>query len=407
MFQLFSKKETGKEGTAHRIYLDHASATPMTDTVLEAMKPYWQQDFGNAAAIHKEGVAAKRALESARRVVARTLGVQESGVVFTSGGTESNNLALIGSIEAVITSSRPYTAVAVAATAIEHPATTRAVAALATRGVTAQTIPVHETGAIDLQGLRSVITKDTVIVSISYVNSEVGTIADCRAVRRVLDEVGKGFGTYILLHVDAAQAPLWLPCDLPRLGADLLSLDAGKCGGPKGCGVLAWQKGVTLAPTLFGGGQEAGLRPGTEPLPLIVGTATAITEAQHGWKERSEAVSRVRDYFLTALPSVLPQAVVNGALGAARVANNVHISMPGLDSEYAVIVLDAAGIAASTKSACSSKGGGESVVVQAMTGDSALAASTLRFTLGAETTTADIDTTLRLLQKHIAATPLF
>jgi cysteine desulfurase len=209
-------------------------------------------------------------------------------------------------------------------------------------------------------------------------------------------------GTEILLHVDGAQAPLWLPCQLVRIGADLLSLDGGKCGGGKGIGALVMKKGVAITPLLRGGGQEMGLRPGTEPVHLVAAFATALSEAQSDWSSRSEAVKVVRDYAIAEITKRIPKAVLNGPVGEDRVANNIHISIPGIDAEFAVITLDTHGIAASTKSACSSKGGGASAVVLAMTEDEVRASSTLRFTLGPDTTTADIDQLLLVLTKRLA-----
>jgi len=407
MFSLFKRRGV-LSPPSRRIYLDHAAATPMSEVAVTAMGPYWRVDFGNASAIHTEGVRAKRALETARTEVARSLGVQSSGVIFTSGGTESNNLALQGVCRSLVLAGQPYGDQQLFTTAIEHPATLRTSALLREQGVGVVTVPVTILGQVNLTALRALLTKQTVLVSVSYVNSEVGAITDTYAIRRLLDQVQKKFGTNIYLHVDAAQAPLWLPCDLPRLGADLLSLDGGKFGGPKGVGVLAVRKHVALAGIFGGGGQEQGLRPGTEPLSLIVGLAAALNEAQTLHQARAIAVAQIRDYFFTELARELPTAVFNGPpSGSARVANNVHISIPGLDSEYAVIVLDAHGIAASTKSACSSRGGGESAVVLAMTGDSARAASTLRFTLGSETTLADVDWVVAKLKEHLQLVPNF
>jgi cysteine desulfurase len=260
---------------------------------------------------------------------------------------------------------------------------------------------VKEDGRLDMVALRALVDESVVLVTLAYVNSEVGVISDCRGVRRILDEKEKEYGTAIRLHIDAAQAPLWLPCDLSRLGADLLSLDGGKCGGGKGIGALVMKKGVTVAPLLRGGGQEMGLRPGTEPVHLVAAFATALSEAQSAWQSRSETVTRMRDYTIAEITKRIPTAILNGPVGDDRVANNIHISIPGIDAEFAVITLDTHGIAASTKSACSSKGGGASAVVLAMTGDEARAMSTLRFTLGPDTTTHDIDMMLTVLTKHV------
>ncbi len=401
MFKGFYRKT--KKLAAKRIYLDYAAATPMTAAAQAAMLPFLSDTFGNPGGIHKEGVAAKQALEGFRTEVARTLEVQESGVVFTSGGTESNNLAICGVIESLHQSGRAYESMTIVSTKLEHPATLRTLERVASLGVSVVYAPVNVDGQLDHAAFTSLLTSEVVLVTLAYVNSEVGVIADCRKVRRLLDEAEERHNITIRLHVDAAQAPLWLPCQLSRIGADLLSLDGGKCGGGKGIGALVLNKGVTIAPLLRGGGQEMGLRPGTEPVHLIAAFATALAEAQASWQTRRDVVTKVRDYTLGAIAKRLPQAIVNGPQRDARVANNIHISIPGIDAEFAVITLDTHGIAASTKSACSSKGGGASAVVLAMTGDEARAQSTLRFTLGPDTTIADIDRMLDVLTKHIAA----
>ncbi len=389
--------------TQKRIYLDYAAATPMTEAAVAAMTRFLREDFGNPGGIHKEGVIAKRALEEFRMQVARTLEVQESGVVFTSGGTESNNLAIRGVIESLRTAGRDYETMTIISTKLEHPATLRTLEGLAAEGVTVVYAPVREDGQLDMATLRTLVDSSVVLVTLAYVNSEVGVITDTRAVRRLLDDAEKKTGTEILLHVDGAQAPLWLPCQLVRIGADLLSLDGGKCGGGKGIGALVMKKGVTVAPLLRGGGQEWGIRPGTEPVHLVAAFSTALLEAQESWQSRSETVTSVRDYAIAEIAKRIPEAVLNGPLGEHRVANNIHVSIPGIDAEFAVITLDTHGIAASTKSACSSKGGGASQVVLAMTGDEARALSTLRFTLGPDTTTHDIDMMLTVLTLHIQA----
>jgi cysteine desulfurase len=399
----WSRRQTSqpaKTGATQRIYLDYAAAAPMVPAAKAAMLPFLDETFANPGGIHTEGVAAKRAVEEFRRMVAMTLEVQPSGILFTSGGTESNNLAICGVVEALATAGRAYTSMTVVSTRLEHPATMQTLAHLAHKGVVIRYAPVTEQGVIDLAALRGLIDASVVLVTLAYVNSEIGAVTDCRAVRRLLDETALSTRR-ILLHVDAAQAPLWLPCSLSRLGADLMSLDGGKCGGGKGIGALAMGKGISLVPILHGGGQEMGMRPGTEPVHLIAAFATALAEAQQQWQARWTAVTAVRDYAFAQIATRIPTAIVNGPLADRRVANNVHISIPGIDAEFAVITLDVHGVAASTKSACSSKGGGASQVVLAMTGDETRAQSTLRFTLGPDTSQEDIDKMLQILTKHV------
>jgi cysteine desulfurase len=268
---------------------------------------------------------------------------------------------------------------------------------LAEEGVTVQYVPVNEFGQVVLGEVATLLSPKTVLVTVAYVNSEIGTIQDLGAIARVIKKHNHETGATTLLHTDAAQAPLWLPCMLSQHGVDLLSLDAGKFCGPKGVGVLARVKGVELRTVAHGGGQEAGLRPGTEPVALVVGLATALTLAQREWQVCAEHVAAVRDYFMTELIKAIPSVMVNGPTGSNRVANNVNISITGLDSEFAVISLDVAGIACSTKSACSSAGGGESAVVMAISNDKARASSTLRFTLSPDTTKEEIDQVVAVL----------
>jgi cysteine desulfurase len=209
----------------------------------------------------------------------------------------------------------------------------------------------------------------------------------------------KKFGTRIYVHVDAAQAPLWLPCELDALGCDMLSLDAGKCYGPKGVGVLAYIHGVKIAPIVFGGSQEGGLRAGTENTALIVGAVEALAIAQKEWSARAAQVEKERDHFFTMLLSI-PGCVRNGSQ-EKRLANNVNISILGIDSEFAVVKLDAEGISASTKSACGGAKGDGSHVVRTMSGDDSRATSTIRFTLGEDTLRQDLEKTTRILALHV------
>ncbi len=383
-----------------RVYLDHAAATPLLPAVARAMHAVEAVHFANPSAIHAEGVAARKVVDGARAKLARLLAVREPGIVFTGSGTESNNLAIIGTVQARHQAGVAYTDMEVVTTAIEHPSVTRAMEYLETLGVKVLRVPVSELGHITYEKFVAALTPKTVLVSFAYVNSEVGVVQRVSKLARAAAEAAKRWSTSIVVHVDAAQAPLWLPCQLDRLHVDLMSLDAGKCGGPKGVGVVAMRHGVTLAPVLFGGPQEGGLRPATENVSGIVGGVVALMAAQEGYKARAIKVTALRDEFMAALLQI-NCVVINGDR-ESRVANNVNISIPGLDSEFAVICLDEAGIACSTKSACSGAGGGGSHVVKAITGDAARATSTIRFTLGPNTTEAEIKKTVSVLKTHVA-----
>lgn len=398
MFGLFEKKAIAPK----RIYLDYAAAAPTRPEVVAAMLPYLGDLYGNPSAIHSEGRVAKRAVEDARISVARVLGIRSEGVVFTSGGTEGNALAIVGFLTALREAGRAWADMEVVSTATEHPSVGEALAHLATLGVVVRTVTVDSEGMVSPTALAALLSEKTVLVTLAYSNSEIGVVQPVHALVRAVRAFERTHGGItIMFHVDAAQAPLWLPCQLPSLAVDMMTLDGGKCGGPKGSGVLALRRDVTIAPTLWGGGQERNRRPGTENVPAIVGMAVALTFAQASVKERALKVARVRDAGMQLLCSALPSAVLNGPVGESRIANNINISLPGVDTEYAVVALDAAGIAASTKSACAGAGGGESVVVRAVTGDANRARSTLRFTLGEETVTEDLLAVAAVLKKHL------
>lgn len=375
-----------------RIYLDHAASTPTHPYVVQAMLPYLTSQWGNPSAIHAEGRAARSAIETARQEVATILGVRPAGVTFTSGGTEGNVLGIIGYLVALHEAGRPYEEMVVLTTATQHPSISETLTALKDRGVRTVVVPVDAEGFVTEAALRAALSAETVLVALAYANSEVGTVERVHTLARVLRAYERSYLVpRIALLVDAAQAPLWLPCDLPRLGADLLTLDGAKCGGPKGSGILALRKGIEVSAVLFGGGQEQGRRPGTENVAGIVGLATALRLAQAGYEKRARTVATVRDAGIAVLKSALPTLVLNGPVCEGRIANNINISLSGLDTEYAVVVLDTAGIATSTKSACASADGGESAVVMAMSGDIVRSRSTLRLSLGEETTVADIE----------------
>jgi len=381
-----------------RVYLDWAAATPLLSAAHEAMQPFLTDSFANPSAIHREGQEARDAVEAARVQVASVLQVRPEFVTFTGSGTEANNIAILGTIEQLRQSGAAYSDMEIISTVIEHPSVTRTLAHLAVLGVAVRDVAVKESGVIDLNALRELVSEKTVLLTTHYINSEIGTIQPTRAIKKIMREAAPD----ALLHIDAAQAPLWVSCQFESVGADLLSLDAGKCCGPKGVGMLIRKRGVELAPTIYGGGQENGLRPGTENVAGIVGVATAIEWAQASWRERANAVRVVRNQAVEHLLQEIPGAVLNGAdcTSDNRVANNINISIPGLDTEFATVVLDKHGYSVSTKSACSGAGGGASAVVLATTGDLMRAASTLRITPGSGTFLEHLQDLTTVLKDH-------
>lgn len=387
--------------TKKRVYLDYAAATPLGKKVFGAMKPYLTDVFANASAIHAEGQVAKCAVEEARERSARALQVRPEYITFVSGGTESNNLALIGAVEHLRAKGRVYADMEVVTTTIEHPSVLEAMKALEARGVVVRYADVDSEGFVKQDALRALLNEKTILFSVAYANSEIGVVQKVRALKNILVDAEKKFDSKILFHVDAAQAPLWLSCQMEVVHADLLSLDTGKCNGPKGVGLLVKSRRAQVAPVLFGGGQESGLRPGTENTAGIVGASVALEEAQKDFKSRAEKVAKVRDASIEHLLKEIPQAVLNGPTGDERLANNINISIPGLDTEFATVVLDKQGFAVSTKSACAGAGGGESTVVKAISADPARARSTLRISLSPETTLQNIKNLTQVLKTHI------
>ncbi len=394
---IFVEKSTHEK----RIYLDYAAATPIRKEVLEVMQPFFTEQFGNASAIHAEGISARKAIESARKELATVLKIRKEDVIFTSGGTESNHLALSGCIEWIhLNGGRAYADMHIVTTEIEHPSVLEAVSTLQAKGVRVTYLPVTEEGLVEQEVFESSLTTETVLISIAYVNSEIGVVQDIKRLTRGVRAYEREHGTSILVHVDASQAPLWLPCQLDQLGVEMMTLDAGKCYGPKGVGVLAFRHGVKMEAMQRGGSQESGLRAGTENTPFIIGAVEAFTIAQASWKERSVRVAKVRDFFISELLHTVSGSILNGP-STERVANNVNISIPGIDTEFAVVVLDSMGVAASTKSACAGGDSGGSTVVFALHKDIARAASTMRFSLGETTVQSDVAKVVRILHGHV------
>lgn len=384
-----------------RVYLDWAAATPVSVAALQAMQSYFAESFGNPSSIHKEGQISRLAVETAREQVARAVQVRPEFVTFTGGGTEGNNMVILGAIDFLFSQGRAYNSMEIITTHIEHPSIIKAVEHLKILGVGIRYVQVDKDGRIELTHLKEIISEKTVMVSCAYANSEIGTVQAVHGVRKVIREAEGKFSSNILFHLDAAQAPLWLSCQFDAVGVDFLVLDAAKCCGPKGVGILIRSHRAKINQVIFGGGQEQGLRSGTENVPGIVGSGVALMEAQSSWRERAESVSKIRDEGIKMLLTKIPNAVLNGAQGENRLANNINISIPGLDTEYAAVMLDSKGFAVSTKSACAGAGVGESLVVKTISSDPARATSTLRFSLGVDTTIEDLERLTEVLVEHI------
>lgn len=400
-----------------RYYFDHAAATPVLPAVIAAMDPYWSQQFGNASAIHTEGVFAKNSLEAARKRISDALGVTPETCVFTSSTTESVQLAFFGAVHAwqkVHEGERPEIVIS----SIEHDAVLETARALEAEGVLVHRLPVTSDGIIDFAELYPLITMQTVLVSVMLVNNEVGTvqpIADVahivrkwkREVRGVQrDRAPAPEDMYPLLHTDATQAVNYYELNIPQLGVDMLSCNSSKIYGPKGIGLLYRSTNTNLMPTIVGGGQEFGMRAGTEPVMLAVGFAEAFVRAQQMATIESVRLMPLRMQLFSACVEAGKQhnieMFVNGEPEYERVPNNVHVSYAGVDHEYLAILLDKEGFAVATKSACNEREAEEShvlhAIAQAKDSTPGQPLSGLRLTLGLSTTEEDV----RLLGEAIA-----
>ncbi|HVU80313.1 MAG TPA: cysteine desulfurase family protein [Candidatus Paceibacterota bacterium] len=348
-----------------RIYADAAAATPLSRAARRELLRLLEL-YGNPSALHDEAVAAKRELEAARERAAKAIGAHADEIVFTSGGTEGNNLAIFGVLRRLLRVGEDVRAIT---SAVEHASVLEPMRALQKEGLDLVELPVDSRGFVSHKELREALTHKTALVSLQMVNSEVGTVQDIRELAKEIRHARKerlADALPLHFHTDASQAPLWLPLGADRLGIDFMTLDAQKMLGPKGAGLLYARRGTRLEPHIYGGGQERGYRSGTENVALAGSLAAALEEAQTGVKERAERVSAARDYFFDAMHRTLPKARIHGPQGPARVANNANISIPGLDGDMAVVALNAQGIAASVRSACDTDDESPSHVLKAI-----------------------------------------
>jgi cysteine desulfurase len=367
-----------KDKEQKRIYLDYAASTPVDAEVLKTMMPYFAEDFGNANSIHQEGVKAKQALDNARSNLAGILNARSEEVVFTSGGTESNKIA----IESVFDDLKNKHAVT---STIEHPSVLDVFKALEKRGLQVTYVGVGETGVVNPKDVRDAIKENTVLVSIMYVNNEIGTIQPINEIAKVIRSKKKEYSSDIYFHTDASQAPLYLSLNTIKLGVDMMTLGGQKMYGPKGIGCLYKKKDIKI------------IRQGTENIPLIVGFAKALELADVNREEESKRLTELRDYFIEELKKQIPQVELNGSR-EQRSPNNINIYIPNIDGEFFTILLDSKGIACSTKSACKVDDEDEgSYVIEALGHSKERSKSSLRFSLGKTTTRKDIDYVVQTL----------
>jgi cysteine desulfurase len=372
------------------IYFDHNATTPLHPAVWQAMRPLLTDVFGNPSSLHTEGLQARDAVEEARERVAQLVGARGEEIIFTSGGTEADNLAILGSVLAqqrqgghVVTSQ------------IEHPAVLGSCRALETQGFRVTRLRLGSAGVIDPDDLAKALTDDTLLVTLMHANNEVGTIQSIQACTALAHSRG------ILVHTDAVQSVGKIPTQVDDLGVDLLTLSGHKIHGPKGIGALYVRRGTALDPIMTGGPQERGLRGGIEHVAAIVGLGVAAQLAATHMSDEMPQVAALRDHLEQGIQATIPDVLVNGAT-APRLPTTTNVSFKGVDGQSLVVALDLKGVAASTGSACSSGSLEPSHVLIAMGLADEWLQGAVRYSLGSGNTLAEVDAVLHMLPPIVA-----
>lgn len=372
-----------------RIYLDYAATTPVDSRVVEIMASYWSDIFGNPSSLHYYGQMSRKALEETRGIIANALHSEIDEIYFTSGGTESNNLAVIGGARANKNKGKH-----IITTVIEHHSVLHAFHKLENEGFFVTYLPVDSSGILDPKELLKAITKETILVSVMQANNEIGTIQPIKELSYILQ------GNSILFHVDGVQYFPHFKVDVKDLCVDLYSISSHKIYGPKGIGGLYVRNGISLEPLFAGGEQEKGLRPGTENLSAIAGFGEAVRILLKEQDIETKRLVKLRDILISSILSLINGSYLNGD-SVSRLPNNASISFAGLDGESLVISLDLEGIACSTGSACASRGVEFSHVLKGIGLTNEAVRSTLRFTLGRGTTLQEIEKVVKIVHQVV------
>lgn len=391
-----------------RIYMDHAATTYLDPRVKKAMDGFWSGNFGNPSSLYKEGRDAKRAMSAARADIAKIIGARPEEIIFTSGGTEANNLAIFGAAELFFLPSshlnpkgsdgdskskqfKPH----IITTKIEHHSVLNSIKFLEKNGFDVTWLDVSKEGIINPKDVEKSLKPNTVLVSVIYANNEIGTIQPITEIGKILKKHSAVF------HTDACQAAGYLDLNIEKLGVDLMTANSSKMYGPKGVGFLYVKKDLKLQPIMYGGEQEKNLRPGTENVPAIIGLAEAFKIAQKEKNKETKRLTNLRDYFIKRLITEIPKTFLNGN-PKKRLPNNINVSILDVEGEAIVLYLDEYGISCSTGSACSSTSLDPSHVIMALGRPHAYAHGSLRFTLGRKNTKKDIDYVMKILPKIVA-----
>jgi cysteine desulfurase len=407
-----------------RLYFDHAASTPVDPRALRAMHPYFLREFGNPGSLHSFGQKAIAAVDAARESMGKLVGAKHfREIIFTSGATEANNLALRGAVEFYKEHHPDVAHPRIIISSIEHESVLETARALERYGVEIILLPVNKEGVIDIVALKDALNEHTVLVSVMHVNNETGTVQPLREIRFMIDAFKKGLeegsdigaerpaaanlSPYPLFHTDAAQSFLYYYCDVELLGVDMMTLSSHKAYGPKGVGVLYVRRdekaftengGFPIAAQALGGGQEFGLRSGTENVPGIVGFATAARLATETRGKVSARIAALRDELWRRIKSAVPAAEINGPMGDAKAPHILNIYFPGQAAQDLLTRFDRAGLAVSSGSACRSRAAESSYVIEALGYDKARAASSIRFSLGKGTIKRDVIAAARIVE---------
>lgn len=368
------------------------------------MMPYLKEKYGNPGSIHAEGVFARKAVHDAREKIARALHSVPGEIIFTSGATEANNLAILGFANSLSQYGKNHNKkFHIITSAIEHHSVMEPIKKLEREGAAEVTwLPVYENGAVRPEDVKKVLRSETVLVSVMYANNEIGTIQPIKEIARIVrDWRREKQSQFPQMHTDGAQAPGALPVMMDSLGVDMASFGAQKFYGPKGVGFLYKKKNIDLAALLYGGDQEGKLRAGTENVPSIVGMAEALFRAEEGREKEVKRLISLRDYFIGKVQSEIRGAELNGSI-EDRLPGNVNFSFAGVEGEQMVIELDARGIAVGTGSACTSESTGPSHVLLALGGGEERARGGVRFSLGKDVKKRDLDYVLKCLKQILS-----
>ena len=376
------------EGT---VYLDHAGTTPLDSKVLEAMVPYFTQHFGNPSSLHSVGQEARYALDEARERVAGVLNCRPREIVFTAGGTESDNAAIHG-----VATALHETGNHIVTSSVEHHAVLHACQYLESQGFEVTYLSVDADGMVQPEAVYNAINERTTLVSIMYGNNEIGTINPISEIAKSVKKRAEELSRTIVFHTDAVQAAGYLSLDVAELGVDLLSLSGHKFHGPKGTGVLYMKRGSPYLPLIHGGGQERDRRSGTENIPGIIGLSLALEAADTVREETSQRCAALRDRIIDSVLQQIPGSRLNGH-ATQRLPNNANFSFTGVEGEPILLGLDMARIAASSGSACSSGSLEPSHVLLALGQSAEIARGSLRLTLGRDNTEDEVEYLLGVL----------